>query len=160
MAGDAGRGASRTLDLNTFSIAAHDPDSGMFGICVSTKVPAVGAITSYARAGVGAVVTQARANPLFGIDGLDLLEKAHGAQETISMILHLDSEPERRQLIVIDSSGRPAAYTGSGTDHWRGHRLGADHAAAGNLLVGEETVAAMSEAYEASAGEPFPERLV
>lgn len=160
MAGAGGRGDRRTLDLNTFSIAAHDPGSGMFGICVSTKVPAVGAITSYARAGVGAVVTQARANPLFGIDGLDLLEKGHGAEETISMLLHLDSEPERRQLIVIDSSGHPAAYTGSETDHWRGHRLGVDHAAAGNLLVGEETVAAMSEAYEASAGELFPERLV
>lgn len=35
------------------------PDSGMFGICVSTKVPAVGAICPYARASVGAVVTQA-----------------------------------------------------------------------------------------------------
>ena len=158
--GADGRHSDLRLDLNTFSMAAHDPGTGMFGICVSTKVPAVGAITSYARAGVGAVVTQARANPLFGIDGLDLLEKGHGAEETLSLLLHLDSEPEKRQLIVIDSSGLPAVHTGTGTDYWRGHSLGKNYAAAGNLLVGGETVAAMSETYEASAGQPFPERLV
>jgi uncharacterized Ntn-hydrolase superfamily protein len=101
------------LEINTFSIAAYDPISGMFGTCVSTKVPAVGAICPYARAGVGAVVTQARANPLFGIDGLDLLEKSHGAEEAIRMLLHLDNEPERRQLLAIDSRGHPAVHTGS-----------------------------------------------
>ena len=148
------------MDLSTFSIAAHDPTTGMFGVCVSTKVPAVGAICPFARSGVGAVVTQARANPLFGIDGLDLLEKGHDAQETLSMLLHLDPEPERRQLLVVDSQGRPAAHTGTETDAWRGQRLGANHVAAGNLLVGEETIAAMTDAYETSAGETFSERLI
>lgn len=148
------------LNLNTFSIAAHDPASGMFGICVSTRVPAVGAICPYARAGVGAVVTQARANPLFGIDGLDLLEKSYGAEETLDMLLHLDQEPERRQLIAIDSQGHPAAYTGAGTDPWRGHHTGDGYAVAGNLLVGEETLTAMARAFEASEGKWFTERLM
>lgn len=106
------------------------------------------------------MVTQARANPLFGIDGLDLLEKSHGAEEAIEMLLHLDTEPERRQLIVVDSHGRPAAYTGSGCDEWRGHITGDGYAIAGNLLVGEETLGAMAESYETSAGEWFTERLV
>lgn len=148
------------LDLNTFSIAAHDPESGMFGVCVSTKVPAVGAICPYARAGVGAVVTQARANPLFGIDGLDLLEKGYSAEKTIRALLDLDDEPERRQLLVVDSRGRSAARTGSGCDEWRGHRLGDGYAVAGNLLVGEATVLEMAAAFEASAGRTLPERLV
>lgn len=148
------------LNLNTFSIAAHDPASGMFGICVSTRVPAVGAICPYARAGVGAVVTQARANPLFGIDGLDLLEKSYGAEVTLEMLLHLDQEPERRQLIVSDSQGHPAAYTGAGTDPWRGDLTGENYAVAGNLLVGEETITSMAEAFETSEGEWFTERLV
>jgi uncharacterized Ntn-hydrolase superfamily protein len=30
------------LNLNTFSIIACDPASGMFGVAASTKVPAVG----------------------------------------------------------------------------------------------------------------------
>jgi uncharacterized Ntn-hydrolase superfamily protein len=148
------------LDLNTFSIAAHDPASGMFGVCVSTRVPAVGAICPHARAGVGAVVTQARANPLFGIDGLDLLGKGYAAEKTIRALLDLDAEPERRQLLVVDSVGTPAAHTGSGCDPWRGHLTGEGYAVAGNLLVGPETLAAMAGAYEGSAGAWFTERLV
>lgn len=76
------------------------------------------------------------------------------------MLLYLDTEPERRQLIVVDSRGRAAAYTGSGCKEWRGHRTGDGYAVAGNLLVGEETLMAMAAAYEASAGEWFTERLV
>lgn len=132
----------------------------MFGICVSTKVPAVGAICPHARAGVGAVITQARANPLFGVDGLDLLEKGYSAEKTIRALLDLDTEPDRRQLIAIDSYGHPAAYTGGDCDQWRGHRSGDDYAVAGNLLVGEETLAAMAAAYEAPDGEWFTERLM
>ena len=132
----------------------------MFGISVSTKVPAVGAITNYARAGVGAIVTQARANPLFGLDGLNILQQGYGAQKTIRALLASDHEPERRQLLVVDSSGRAAAYTGEGCDLWRGHRTGDNYAVAGNLLVGEDTIDSMAETFEATAGEWFPERLV
>lgn len=148
------------LDFNTFSIAAHDPRSGMFGVSVSTKVPAVGAITNYARAGVGAIVTQARANPLFGLDGLNILQQGYGAEKTIRALLASDHEPERRQLLVVDSSGRAAAHTGEGCDPWRGHRTGENYAVAGNLLVGEDTINAMAETFESTVGEWFPERLV
>lgn len=120
----------------------------MFGISVSTKVPAVGAITNYARAGVGAIVTQARANPLFGLDGLNMLQQGYGAEKTIRALLDSDHEPERRQLSIVDSGGHAAAYTGEG------------YSVAGNLLVGEATISSMAEAFESSAGEWFPERLM
>lgn len=133
----------------------------MFGVSVSTKVPAVGAITNYARAGIGAIVTQARANPLFGLDGLDILQQGYGAEKTIRALLASDHEPERRQLLVVDSSGHAAAYTGESCDPWRGHRTGENYyAVAGNLLVGEDIIAAMAGVYESTAGEWFPERLV
>jgi uncharacterized Ntn-hydrolase superfamily protein len=45
------------LTLNTFSIVARDPASGMFGVAASTKLPAVGSLVPYARAGVGALNT-------------------------------------------------------------------------------------------------------
>lgn len=131
----------------------------MVGVCTSTKVPAVGAITTYARAGVGAVVTQARANPIFGADGLELLRGGNGAQETVRRLLQDDPEPERRQLIVVPVESEIAAYTGSDTEDWRGHRVGENYAVAGNLLVGEETLAAMERSFMASEG-PLPERLV
>lgn len=69
------------LTLNTFSIVARDPASGMFGVAASTKLPAVGVLVPYARSGVGEIATQARINPLLGCDGLDLLQRGYGAGE-------------------------------------------------------------------------------
>jgi uncharacterized Ntn-hydrolase superfamily protein len=150
----------RLLNLNTFSIVAHDATSGMLGVAVSTRVPAVGATCPFARAGVGAISTQAWTNPLLGVDGLDLLEQGYSAEEGLQKLLDADPDPEMRQIIAVDREGRSAAHTGSETDPWKGHRTGDGYAVAGNMLVGEETIAAMVEAFEASAEEPLSERLL
>lgn len=148
------------MDLNTFSIVAHDANSGMFGVAASTKVPAVGALVPYTRAGVGAIATQARTNPLLGCDGLDLLEAGYDAEEALHELLRMDSEAERRQVSIVDSQGDAAVHTGSLTDPWCGHLTGKGYAVAGNLLTGEEVVVAMADAFGASAGEMLVERLV
>ena len=148
------------LNLNTFSIVAYDSTFGMLGVAVSTKVPAVGAVCPFARAGVGAISTQAWTNPLLGVDGLDLLEQGYSAGEALRKLLDADPDPETRQIIAVDGEGRPAAHTGSETDPWKGHRTGNGYAVAGNMLVGEETITAMAEAFEASADEPLSERLL
>lgn len=93
------------LNLNTFSIIACDPASGMFGVAASTKVPAVGALVPYTRAGVGAIATQARTNPLLGFDGLDLLAAGYGAEEALCELLGADHEAEKRQISIVDSWG-------------------------------------------------------
>ncbi len=148
------------LNLNTFSIVAHDATSGMLGVAISTRVPAVGAVCPFARAGVGAISTQAWTNPLLGIDGLDLLEQGYSAEEALRKLLDADPDLEMRQIIAVDREGRSAAHTGSETDLWQGHRTGDGYAVAGNMLVGEETIIAMAEAFEASADEPLSERLL
>jgi uncharacterized Ntn-hydrolase superfamily protein len=148
------------LVFNTFSIVAHDPASGMFGVGASTKLPAVGALVPYARCGVGAIATQARTNPLLGYDGLDLLQQGYVAGETLKILLGSDPEPEKRQVGIVDSWGRSAAHTGSEADPWRGHLVGDGYTVMGNLVVGEEVVGAMAEAFEASVDEPLPERLM
>jgi uncharacterized Ntn-hydrolase superfamily protein len=148
------------LTLNTFSIVARDPASGMFGVAASTKLPAVGVLVPYARAGVGALATQARTNPLLGYDGLDLLQRGYDAEETLRILLGSDPEPEKRQLGIVDSRGRSAAHTGTEADPWRGHVTGDGYAVTGNLVAGEEVVVAMAEAFELSEGETLPERLV
>lgn len=148
------------LNINTFSVVARSPDSGMLGVAVSTKLPAVGALVPFARAGVGAIASQAWSNPLLGIDGLELLEQGHSAEESLRELLERDPEPEARQLTVVDGSGNAAAHTGSKTDPWCGHRTGEDYAIAGNMLVGEDTVTAMVEAFQNGKEEPFAERLL
>ena len=148
------------LNLNTFSIVAYDATSGMLGVAISTRVPAVGATCPFARAGVGAISTQAWTNPLLGIDGLDLLEQGYSAEEALQKLLDADPDPEMRQIIVVDREGRSAGHTGAHTDPWQGHRTGDGYAVAGNMLVGEETITAMAEAFEASAEESLSERLL
>jgi len=148
------------LTLNTFSIVARDPASGMFGVAASTKLPAVGVLVPYARAGVGALATQARTNPLLGYDGLDLLQRGYDAEETLRILLGSDPEPEKRQVGIVDSRGRSAAHTGAEADPWRGHITGDGYAVLGNLVAGEEVVVAMAEAFESSEGQTLPERLV
>ena len=148
------------LTLNTFSIVARDRASGMFGVAASTRLPAVGVLVPYARAGVGAIATQARTNPLLGYDGLDLLQRGYDAEETLKILLGSDPEPEKRQVGIVDSQGRSAAHTGAEADPWRGHVTGDGYAVTGNLVAGEEVVLAMAAAFEASEGEILPERLV
>jgi uncharacterized Ntn-hydrolase superfamily protein len=148
------------LTLNTFSIVARDHASGMFGVAASTRLPAVGVLVPYARAGVGAIATQARTNPLLGYDGLDLLQRGYDAAETLKILLGSDPEPERRQVGIVDSQGSSAAHTGAEADPWRGHVTGDGYAVTGNLVVGEEVVLAMAAAFEASEGEVLPERLM
>jgi uncharacterized Ntn-hydrolase superfamily protein len=132
----------------------------MLGVALSTKFPAIGAISSWAHAGVGAIATQARTNPLLAIEGLDLLEEGLGAGDALRKLLARDNEPERRQLAIVDARGETAAHTGGATDTWCGHRTGENYAVAGNLLIGEETVTAMAETFEASSGQDFAERLL
>ena len=148
------------LNLNTFSIVARDAVSGMFGVAASTRLPAVGVLVPYARAGIGAIATQARTNPLLGYDGLDLLHQGHDAEEALRILLGSDPEPEKRQVGIVDSQGGSAAHTGAETDPWRGHITGDGYAVTGNLVAGEEVITTMAAAFEASEGDPLPERLV
>ena len=55
--------------FNTFSIVAYDSANGDLGVAVQSKAFAVGARVPYARAGVGAVATQATTNPGFAARG-------------------------------------------------------------------------------------------
>ena len=114
------------------------------------------------RAGVGAIASQARSNPYFGIDGLTLLANGMSAPEALQAMLDPDVEIDReqRQLIIVDHAGQAAAFTGPHCQPWAGHLIGDGVAAAGNLLVGPETVSAMMAQFQALERESLGERLV
>jgi len=54
----------------TWSILARDRATGALGVAVATRSLAVGGIAPYGAGRVGVLSTQARFNPLYGIDGL------------------------------------------------------------------------------------------
>jgi len=148
------------LKLGTFSIAGRCPRTGMFGVAVSTAVPAAGPLVTFAKSGVGAVATQSWVNVYLGIDGLKLLEQGLSADEVQSRLAEGDTGRDVRQFGVVDRTGRSAAWSGPACTPWFGHRTGADYSAQGNMLVGERTVTAMGESFERHPQLDLPERLL
>ncbi len=139
----------------TFSIVAVDPEAGVCGAAVASKYPAVGKIVPYVRAGVGAFCTQHWHNPKWGERALDLLANGHLPEQVLGELLEKDSLRDKRQLAIIDMSGRaanrnPAKADASGV--WWGAASGKYYACQGNTLVGREVIFAMARAYEESKG--------
>lgn len=137
---------------STFSIVARDPHSGDLGVAVQSKFLAVGAVVPWAKAGVGALATQAWANTAFGPDGLALMSAGLSAQETLDRLVASDLDSAHRQVGLVDAMGRAVTFTGPQCTSWAGGRTGSGYACQGNILVSEASVAAMAEGYERALG--------
>lgn len=144
----------------TFSMVARCLKPFSLGVCVSTARPAVGSRVPHVEAGVGAIATQANTNTAYGIDGLKLMKEGFSPQSALQTLLKKDPDRESRQVILIDTDGRTAAFTGNEAIDWKGHLVGRDYVVAGNALVGGRVIEAMARAFEGSAGEAFSERLM
>ncbi|MFD2168718.1 DUF1028 domain-containing protein [Tumebacillus lipolyticus] len=149
----------KEIELNTFSIVARDPETGRFGIAVTTKALAVGSLCPFAKAGVGAVATQARVNPALGPKGLMLLEHGLSAEEVLHELKRSDAGKELRQIGIVDRYGHAAAWTGADVQEGKGHITGDNFSVQGNLLTGIEVVQATAAAFRGSNA-PFEERLL
>ncbi len=141
------------LQVNTFSIVAHDPTSESWGVAVASKFLAVGAVVPYARAGVGAVATQALANLSYGGTGLRLMGQGHNALEALARLVEGDPQREERQVGLVDAHGQPATFTGQGCMPWAGGLTGEGFAVQGNILAGPHVVQSMAAAYREARGE-------
>ncbi len=147
------------LIVATYSIAACDPDSKQWGVATQSKFLSVGSVVPWAEPEVGAIATQAYANPRYGPSGLALLREGLSAEQVAEKLTSADEGRDHRQLGVVDREGRTATYTGKGCMEWAGGRTGTCYAAQGNILVSAETVDAIAETFEASSG-PLAERLL
>jgi uncharacterized Ntn-hydrolase superfamily protein len=144
----------------TYSIAACDLEAGQWGVGVESKFLAAGSLVPWAEPHVGAIATQAYANPRYGPDGLRLLREGLSADEVVERLTSADEGREHRQLGVVDGEGRAATFTGGECMEWAGGRTGPWYAAQGNILVSAATVDALAETFETSAGRPLAERLL
>src|SRR5260221_9656916 len=130
----------------TYSIVAFDPATGDLAIGVASRFLAVGAVVPYARAGVGAVATQAFANTRWGPRGLELLAAGSEPDAAIAQLQAEDVAPpdvSRRQVGIVDARGRAASFSGADCTEWAGGRTGQHYACQGNILSGPEVVAAL-----------------
>jgi uncharacterized Ntn-hydrolase superfamily protein len=144
----------------TYSIVGCDLEARQWGVAVQSKFLAVGSVVPWAEPEVGAIATQAYANPRYGPDGLALLREGLSAGEVVERLTGEDGGRDERQLGVVDASGASAAWTGSGCLDWAGNRTGESYSAQGNILVSGETVDALADTFEANSGRPLAERLL
>ena len=139
--------------IHTFSIVARDPATGDMGVAVQSHWFSVGSIVTWAEAGVGAIATQALAEPAYGPRALEIMRKGIPAPAALDQLVAEDDGRDGRQVAVIDAFGRVAAYTGRKTIAAAGHHVGKNYSVQANMMVNAKVWPAMATAFETSKGD-------
>lgn len=143
----------------TYSIVAHDPETGEMGVAVQSHWFSVGSIVSWAEAGVGAVATQSFVEPAYGPRGLDAMRKGKEPEKALAGLIAKDENENVRQVAFVDAEGRVAAHTGDKAIIYACDRQGDGYSVQANLMETDTVCAAMAAAYEASDGD-LAERMM
>lgn len=98
-------------------------------------------------------------NPYLAYDGLRLLEQGVNPEEALNRVLAGDPDARNRQVGIIDNRGRTAAWTGSDTIPWAGHRTGKNFSAQGNRLAGPLVLERVVQSMETTEHLALSERL-
>lgn len=144
----------------TFSLIGRCSRTGQFGTAVSTSSIAVGTRVPFARARIGAVLTQHRTDPRLGPRGLELLASGCGAEETLEALVASTVHSDWRQLAVMDAAGRTASHSGRHVKPHLAEAHGKDCVAIGNILANDRVVPAMAAAFQAHPRDHIAERLL
>ncbi len=144
----------------TFSLLGRCARTEMLGAVVTTSAIAVGARCLFARAGIGAVLTQHRTDPRLGPIALDLLARGFAAPEALRGVLAATPHRDWRQLAIMDARGRMAAFSGAHVRPESGEAHGASSIAIANIVRSPIVPAAMVEAFERDAAQPLADRLL
>jgi uncharacterized Ntn-hydrolase superfamily protein len=152
-------GARADSPASTFSIVAYDSVTHEVGVAVQSKYFSVGTAVPWAKAGVGAVATQANVNVSLGPRGLALLGTGLSAGEVMKALAATDSLWDGRQVGIVDSRGGSATWTGKRALDWAGGESGPGYTCQGNILAGPAVVANMAKAFRDTKGE-LAERMI
>lgn len=144
---------------HTYSIVAIDPETGDMGVAVQSHWFSVGSVVTWGEAGVGVVATQSLVNASFGPKGLELMRGGRSPKAAVAKLISTDEGRDFRQLALLDSQGRAAAYTGSKCIQCAGQVVGDGYSVQANLMLNDRVWPAMSEAFGRSAG-PLAERML
>ncbi|MBC7364790.1 MAG: DUF1028 domain-containing protein [Candidatus Aminicenantes bacterium] len=137
----------------TYSIVAHDRQTGELGVAVQSHWFSVGSIVPWAEAGIGAVATQSFVDPSYGALGLELMRAGKTAGEALKGLLQADRTPEVRQVAMVDASGKVAVHTGKNCIAEAGHYVGDGFSCQANMMLKNTVWEAMARAYQGTKGE-------
>lgn len=143
----------------TFSLLARDAESGRLGVASQSHYLGVGAVVTWAQAGVGVVATQAFALRAHGPRGLELLRAGASAEEALAQLVASDPDPDVRQLGIVDADGGVAAHDGARCVGAAGVAAGDGVLALGNMLDNDGVPQALLDGFTAAEGD-LSHRLV
>src|SRR5574342_1394105 len=161
--------ADLTKRAHTYSIVAYDSATGDLGVAVQSKFPIVVGVVPWAKAGAGAVAPQSLGNAAYADEGLRLMELGANAPGAMRIVMRGDERPAQRQVGVVDAHGNAASWTGDSCFDWAGGRtlaadgrivfggkgqmiVGRNFAAQANIMVSDQTVKNMADAFAAAHG--------
>ena len=137
----------------TYSIVAHDADTGQLGVGVQTHQMAVGRLVPWLQPGVGAVATQSLVNISYGPNGLKLLAGGASPAEAVQRLTDADERAFHRQLGIVGADGRAAAFTGEHCIANAGHHVGEGYTVHANMMANNTVISAMRQGYETTDGD-------
>lgn len=130
----------------TFSIIALNGRN--IGVGVVSGSVSVGSRVPWVKKEIGAIATQGYTEVAYGKRGLSLLEEGLAPSEVLENIARKDPEAEKRQVAIMDSSGKIAFKTGSLCPKKKNLEIGKDCISIGNTLKNEKTVSRTVEVFE------------
>lgn len=136
----------------TYSIVARDPVTGELAVAVQSHYFSVGRVCPWARAGVGAVATQAMVDPGYGPLALSLLEGGKSPEAALRGLTAADPGQAERQVAILDADGNVATHTGERTIPEAGHRTGEGWSVQANMMLRNTVWDAMAAAFASSEG--------
>lgn len=136
----------------TYSIVAHDPETGQLGVAVQSHWFSVGPIVPWAEPGVGAVATQANVEVAYGPRALKLLREGLDPAEALSRLLAADPGSAGRQVAIVDAAGQVAVSTGEACIPFAGHITGDGVSCQANIMASERVWPAMLDAFNRAEG--------
>ena len=144
----------------TYTILGRCPRTEQLGIGIATFSLAVGGYCPYVKSNLGAVSSQASADPRLGLMAIRILERGYSPARVVEDLRAHDPHFEYRQVGVVDKEGHAAVHTGASTRPWTGHVIGGGYAAMGNNLDGEQVVQAMGRTFEETLDLDLESRLL
>lgn len=145
---------------HTYSIVARDTVTGEMAVGVQSHWFSVGNLVSWGQSGVGVVATQSFVNPAFGPEGLALMEKGISATDALQQLITKDDGKAYRQVAFLDATGNVSAYTGDNCVDAAHHIVGNNFSVQANMMLNDQVVPAMAEAYKNHSDLPLGERVL
>jgi len=145
---------------STFSLVALDAASGYLGSAVASRYFAVGSVVPHVWQGIGAVNSQHHHSHKLALRLLTAMHDGAAPEAALDAELAEDGQPALRQLLLIDTGGRKAAWTGPDCAEPCGHIIGETCVAAGNTLAGTDVVEAMVRVMDSYRDMPFVLRMI